>query len=115
VNPYRDLGDDELLGQCRVETRRASGPGGQHRNKVETAVRLTHRPTGLVATASERRSQRANRDLAVERLRAKLERRFAVRTPRRPTRKSAAVRARERAARQRAAARRRERRPGPEE
>ena len=51
----------------------ASGPGGQHRNKVETGVRLTHRPSGISVTATERRSQHANREMAFERLAARLE------------------------------------------
>jgi len=61
--------DDKLLGQCLVETYRASGPGGQHRNKTESAIRLTHRATGVVVTATERRSQHENRRHAIERLR----------------------------------------------
>ncbi|MBM4019976.1 MAG: peptide chain release factor-like protein [Planctomycetes bacterium] len=61
--------DRKLLAECAVETYRASGPGGQHRNKTESAVRLTHRPTGVVVTAAERRSQHENRRRAVERLR----------------------------------------------
>ena len=44
-NPYRDRTDAELLAECRVEARRDSGPGGQHRNKVESAIRLVHEPT----------------------------------------------------------------------
>ena len=60
ANPYAELDDDDLLAQCRVETMRGSGPGGQHRNKVESAVRLTHEPTGIVVTASERRPVRAS-------------------------------------------------------
>ena len=61
--------DDRLLDACRVETYRASGPGGQHRNKRDSAVRLTHEPTGVRATATERRSQHENRRRAVHRLR----------------------------------------------
>ena len=64
-----DRTDAELLGECEVDTIRASGPGGQHRNKTESAVRLRHRPTGLVAQAYERRSQHENRAKALERLR----------------------------------------------
>jgi len=66
---YLVLPDDKLLAECSVETYRASGPGGQHRNKTESAVRLTHRPTGVVVTATERRSQHENRRHAVNRLR----------------------------------------------
>ncbi len=64
-----DFDDAALLAECRVETRRVRGPGGQHRNKVESAVRLTHTPSGLSVTASERRSQHENRRRALWRLR----------------------------------------------
>ena len=63
---------EELLGQCNVRRLRRSGPGGQHRNKVETAVCLHHRPSGVKAEASERRSQAENRSMAVFRLRVNL-------------------------------------------
>jgi protein subunit release factor B len=66
----------------------ASGPGGQNRNRVETGVRLIHRPSGLVVTATERRSQHANRERAFERMAERLEKlqhRPATRIPTRST------------------------------
>ncbi len=67
-----ELPISELLQQCAVVHTRRSGPGGQHRNKVETAIVLTHRPTGLKAEASERRSQAENLDVATGRMRRTL-------------------------------------------
>jgi len=71
------LAEDELLKDCKLAFGKASGPGGQHRNKVETAVRIVHVPSGIEASASERRSQRDNRRTAVFRLRIRLAVRFA--------------------------------------
>ncbi len=60
------------MAECNVRRLRRSGPGGQHRNKVETAVSLHHLPTGVHAEASERRSQAQNQTQAVFRLRVNL-------------------------------------------
>ncbi len=68
----RLLTDDEFLKDCRFDISRGSGPGGQKRNKTSNAVRLTHLPTGIAATATESRSQHENRERAVRRLRLKL-------------------------------------------
>ena len=72
--------------ELRIETFRASGPGGQHLHKTESAVRLTHLPTGISVTVSDTRSQARNRALALERLAERLRRRAAVPKPRKPTR-----------------------------
>ena len=61
-----------LREQCDLRLQRRSGPGGQHRNKVETAVFLLHRPTGVQAAANERRAQGENLKMAVRRLRVRL-------------------------------------------
>ncbi len=66
------LPPDDLLVQCDETRTRRGGPGGQHRNKVETAVVLVHRPTGVSAEGSERRSQAENRRVALWRLRLAL-------------------------------------------
>lgn len=81
---------ESLERDCDLEFFVAGGPGGQHRNKVETGVRLTHRPSGLVVAATERRSQSANRDAAYERMAAKLTAAQRVRKRRRPTQPTAA-------------------------
>jgi protein subunit release factor B len=84
---------DALERDCEMEFFVAGGPGGQHRNKVETGVRLTHRPSGLVVNATERRSQSANREAAFERMAEKLTELQKVRKPRRATKPSAAAKA----------------------
>ena len=69
---YLAMGDAALLAGCDVHTYKASGPGGQHRNKTSSAVRLHHRATGLSATGEESRSQHENKRRAVRRLRMHL-------------------------------------------
>ena len=69
---YLELDDDSLLSQCDVHIYKSSGPGGQHRNKVSSAVRLRHRITGLAVHSDESRSQRDNRRIALRRLRMNL-------------------------------------------
>jgi len=69
MHPSLSLDDERLLAECDVQTYRASGPGGQHRNKVESAVRIRHRPTGVEAVACDSRVQQENRRIALRRLR----------------------------------------------
>jgi hypothetical protein len=70
--PWTALTDEQLLAQCEVDTYRASGPGGQKRNKTSSAVRLRHPPTGLLVIAEESRSQHENKAKALRRLRQAL-------------------------------------------
>lgn len=67
---YLLASDDALIAQCDVDRYRASGPGGQHRNKTESAVRLRHQATGVTAIGEDSRSQAENKLHAVRRLRA---------------------------------------------
>ncbi len=66
------LTDPQLLAQCEVDTYRASGPGGQKRNKTSSAVRLRHPPSGLIVIAEESRSQHENKAKALQRMRQAL-------------------------------------------
>ena len=66
--------DEDLLRECEVDTFRSSGPGGQHVNKTESAVRLRHLPTGTTVSCQEMRSQHQNKAACLEKLRLKLER-----------------------------------------
>jgi hypothetical protein len=67
---YLLVGDDALIAQCEVDRYRASGPGGQHRNKTESAVRLRHKLSGVSAIGEDSRSQAENKVHAVRRLRS---------------------------------------------
>jgi protein subunit release factor B len=79
---------------CDLDFFIASGPGGQNRNKVETGVRLVHRPTGITVTATERRSQHANREAAFERMAERIQVRQQRAKPRKATRPTTASRIR---------------------
>jgi hypothetical protein len=69
---FTQLTDDQLLAQCDVDTYRASGPGGQKRNKTSSAVRLRHTPSGVLVIAEESRSQHENKAKALRRVRQAL-------------------------------------------
>ena len=76
--------DEDLLRECEVETFRSSGPGGQHVNKTESAVRLRHLPSGVVVVSREERSQYRNKAICLQKLRekvAQLNHRPIVRVP----------------------------------
>ncbi|HOE62674.1 MAG TPA: peptide chain release factor-like protein [Candidatus Sumerlaeota bacterium] len=77
--------DDVLLAECDVETFCSSGPGGQNVNRRETAVRLRHRPTGLVIVCQREREQHRNKQIALASLRRKLRMMLRRRRRRIPT------------------------------
>jgi protein subunit release factor B len=101
--------DVALLAECDVETFRAGGPGGQHQNVTDSAVRLRHRPSGLVVTCRSRRSQHANKLDCLRRLRKRLEELNVEPVERVPTRVSRAAKERRLAEKRRAARKKRER------
>lgn len=77
--------DEALLSECRVDVFRATGPGGQGVNTTDSAVRLTHEPSGIVVTCRRQRSQLRNKEECVVRLRDRLE---ALMAPPPPPRKA---------------------------
>ncbi len=80
--------DEDLLRECEIDTFRSSGPGGQHVNKTESAVRLRHLPSGVVVTSQQERSQHRNKSLCLQKLRDRVARLNYRPTKRVPTRKS---------------------------
>jgi len=86
--------DDALLSQCRVQTFRATGPGGQGVNTTDSAVRIVHLPTGVTVTCRRERSQLLNKLECLRRLRAKLEAMNEVQAPRVPTKEPRSVKRR---------------------
>lgn len=101
--------DQALLAQCDVDTFRAGGPGGQHQNTTDSAVRLRHRPTGVTVTCRNHRSQHMNKIECLSRLRERLERLNERPVERVPTRPSRAARQRRLLAKRRRAERKRSR------
>jgi|SRR5262245_8246188 len=86
--------DEELLRECEVETFRSSGPGGQHVNKTESAVRLRHIPSGVVVSSQEERSQHRNKAICLQKLREKITRLNRRPKKRKPTKVPRAVKTR---------------------
>src|SRR5262249_21948632 len=98
---------DALARDCEITFHRASGPGGQHRNKVDPGAGVPRRPRGLTAGAAERRSREQNRREALRRLAEKIAAKARKPRPRVATVKSEAVREREREERRRASEKKR--------
>jgi protein subunit release factor A len=78
--------DEDLLSECKVATYRSSGSGGQHINVTDSAVRLTHLPTGIVVTSQTERSQYLNKQECLKKLRQKVEKLNYKKPKRIPTR-----------------------------
>lgn len=97
--------------EIRIEFYRASGPGGQHRNTTDSAVRIRHLPTGIMVHATENRSQLRNREVAMERLRLALEKRNRTEKKRLATRVPKVQKLQRVAEKRMAALRRKMRRP----
>jgi protein subunit release factor A len=91
--PY-ETDRDILEREVEIEFFRASGPGGQHVNKTQSALRVTHWPSGVVVIAQDSPSQHRNREIAFDRLVERLRKLNYVKPKRVPTRPTAASRRR---------------------
>jgi peptide chain release factor 2 len=108
--------DRALLAECEVQTFRSPGPGGQHVNTTDSAVRLKHLPSGVTVSCHRFRSQHRNKRVCLARLRELVAERNKRPKARRPTRKPRGVRERERRSRARQSLKKRlRRRPSPED
>ncbi len=104
--------NEALLAECDVTTFRATGPGGQSVNTTDSAVRLKHRPTGIVVVCRRERSQYRNKQDCLERLRKRIEERLAPPPPERvPTKPTASSTRHRLASKARESAKKRARRP----
>ncbi len=107
---------ERLEKEVQLTFYKSSGPGGQRKNKRETAVKILHVPTGVTARATESRSQAENRERAFERLAEKLGNLNKKEAPRVPTRKPPGVKSREKEEKEKQSRKKRERsRPFPED
>jgi len=104
-----------LARDCEITPFKSSGPGGQKKNKTESSVRVRHLPSGITRIATESRSQRANRETALERVWAELKRRARKPKPRIATRPARAAVERRLAGKRLAAAKKRSRTADPED
>ena len=100
--------DEDLLDECDVQVFRSSGPGGQHANKTESAVRILHLPSGLSAQCQEERSQHLNKLKCLSKLRERIAAAHHRDPPRIPTKPTGGSRRRGRIAKKRRSARKRE-------
>lgn len=106
-----DLSDDALLRDSDIDTLRAGTKGGQRANKVETGIRMHHRPTGITVVSRTSRSQFRNRALALQELRRRIEEQNRPVTPRKATKPTRASKRRRLEAKKRRSEIKKNRRP----